>query len=86
MKLLGEPAPTLTMDGLRFRDLNKNGKLDAYEDIRADLEKRVEDLTKQMNLEEKAGLMFITMIGMVLSVKCHRSKNRFLSCSRATPQ
>jgi beta-glucosidase len=28
-------APTLTQDGLRFKDLNKNGRLDRYEDWRA---------------------------------------------------
>ena len=63
-KLLGQEAPLLTINGFSFRDLNKNGKLDVYEDRRADLNSRVEDLTNQMSLEEKAGLMFITMIGM----------------------
>ena len=42
-----------------FRDLNKNGKLDVYEDPRQPLESRVEDLLAQMTLEEKAGIMFI---------------------------
>lgn len=42
-----------------FRDLNKNDKLDVYEDVRQPIEKRVEDLLHQMTLEEKAGLMFI---------------------------
>ena len=62
--LLGKPAPVLTADGVQFRDLNKNGKLDVYEDPREDAEKRVDDLLGQMTLEEKAGTMFITMIGM----------------------
>src|SRR6516164_5337388 len=47
-----------TEDGYQFRDLNKNGKLDIYEDTRQPVEKRVDDLLKQMNLEEKAGMMF----------------------------
>ena len=64
MRLLGEVAPVLTIDGYPFRDLNKNGELDTYEDSRADIDLRIEDLINQMNLEEKAGLMFITMIGM----------------------
>jgi beta-glucosidase len=64
MALLGKEAPTLTVEGHTFRDLNKNGKLDIYEDVRAPLNSRVDDLTGQMNLEEKAGLMFITMIAM----------------------
>jgi beta-glucosidase len=49
-------------DGLRFRDLNKNGRLDPYEDPRRPIEERVEDLLTQMTLEEKAGLMFHDII------------------------
>lgn len=45
--------------GFTFRDLNKNGKLDVYEDPRQPLEARVEDLLDQMTLEEKAGMLFI---------------------------
>ena len=64
LSLLGKEAPTLTQDGFTFRDLNKNGKLDPYEDPRRPIEERVEDLLKQMTLEEKAGMLFQTMIGM----------------------
>lgn len=64
LSLLGKEAPILTQDGIPFRDLNKNGRLDIYEDPRRSLEERVEDLLKQMTLEEKAGLMFQTMIGI----------------------
>lgn len=64
LALLGKDAPTLTQDGLTFRDLNKNGKLDPYEDPRRPIEERVEDLLAQVTLEEKAGLLFHTMIGM----------------------
>ncbi len=46
-------------DGESFRDLNKNGKLDIYEDINAPIEQRVEDLLSQMTLEEKAGTLFM---------------------------
>ena len=56
-KLVG-PAPTLIQDGYSYRDLNKNGKLDVYEDTRADIDARVEDLLAQMTVEEKAGQMF----------------------------
>jgi beta-glucosidase len=45
-----------------FRDLNKNGVLDPYEDATLPVETRVEDLLAQMTLEEKAGLMFHAMI------------------------
>ena len=47
----------LTVDGLRFKDLNKNGRLDPYEDWRQSIDARVADLVGQMTLEEKAGLM-----------------------------
>lgn len=63
MELLGPEAPTLTENGRTFRDLNKNGILDVYEDSSAPLEARVEDLISQMNVEEKAGTMFVSMIG-----------------------
>lgn len=42
-----------------YRDLNKNGKMDVYEDSRQPVESRVSDLLSQMTLEEKAGMMFI---------------------------
>jgi beta-glucosidase len=51
-------------DGFAYRDLNVNGRLDLYEDSRRPIEERVEDLLSQMTLEEKAGMMFHTMIGM----------------------
>lgn len=43
---------------LNIRDLNKNGKIDPYEDPERPFEERVDDLLSQMTLEEKAGLMF----------------------------
>ncbi len=42
-----------------YRDLNKNGKKDVYEDKTQPIEARVNDLISQMNVEEKAGMMFI---------------------------
>ncbi len=57
-------APLLNEDGHAFRDLNKNGKLDPYEDSRLPIEIRVDDLLQQMTVEEKAGLMFHPAIGM----------------------
>lgn len=63
-KLIGKEAPLLSIDGHDFRDLNKNGKLDAYEDNRVNIEDRITNLVGQMSLEEKAGAMFITMAAM----------------------
>ena len=64
MKLAGPPAPTLTINGQTFRDLNKNGILDIYEDIHANVEARVEDLLSQMNVEEKAGMLCVHFLAM----------------------
>lgn len=56
---LGQSELIKTEDGFVFRDLNKNGELDIYEDPRQPVESRVEDLLGQMTLEEKAGMLFI---------------------------
>ncbi|MGZ4387322.1 MAG: glycoside hydrolase family 3 N-terminal domain-containing protein [Gaiellaceae bacterium] len=61
---LGPEAPVLSQEGHRFRDLNKNGRLDPYEDSRLPVEDRVEDLLSQMTLEERAGTMFHMMVGV----------------------
>lgn len=45
-------------DGYQFKDLNKNGRLDAYEDWRLPMEQRINNLVSLMTLEEKVGLMF----------------------------
>lgn len=49
----------ITADGFTFRDLNKNGKLDVYEDSRQPIDARIKDILSQMTIEEKAGMMFI---------------------------
>jgi beta-glucosidase len=59
-----DEVKTLTIDGFTFRDLNKNGKLDVYEDSKKPIDDRVTDLLSQMTLEEKAGTMFINMVGI----------------------
>ena len=48
----------ITVNGEVFRDLNRNGALDPYEDYRVATTDRVEDLLRQMTLEEKVGQMF----------------------------
>jgi len=47
----------IEQEGLRFKDLNKNGVLDPYEDWRLSPSARAEDLVGRMTLEEKAGMM-----------------------------
>ena len=43
--------------GYAFKDLNKNGTLDVYEDWRLPVDERISDLVGQMSVEQKAGLM-----------------------------
>lgn len=50
-------APILTVDGYAFKDLNRNGSLDVYEDWRKDAKTRARDLASQLTLEEICGLM-----------------------------
>ena len=47
----------LTVDRLAFKDLNKNGKLDAYEDWRLPVDERAKDLAAKLSVEQIAGLM-----------------------------
>lgn len=47
----------LTINGLSFKDLNKNGKLDKYEDWRLADDIRAKDLASKLSLEQIAGLM-----------------------------
>ena len=51
-------TPILEVDGLKFKDLNKNGALDVYEDWREETDTRVADLIAQMTPEEEVGLLF----------------------------
>lgn len=51
----------LTVDGLKFKDLNKNGKLDKYEDWRLPIEERAKDLAEKMSVEQIAGLMLYSI-------------------------
>jgi beta-glucosidase len=51
--------------GLKFKDLNKNGKIDKYEDWRLISEERSKDLLSKMSIEEKAGFMLINSANMV---------------------
>jgi beta-glucosidase len=50
-------APVIEQAGLRFRDLDRNGKVDPYEDWRLTPAARARDLVGRMTLEEKAGAM-----------------------------
>nr|WP_167964325.1 glycoside hydrolase family 3 N-terminal domain-containing protein [Saonia flava] len=47
----------LVDNGFAFKDLNKNGSVDAYEDWRLSADERAKDLASQMSIEQIAGLM-----------------------------
>ena len=51
-------TPILDVDGLKFKDMNKNGSLDVYEDWRLENDVRIADLIAQMNNEELLGLLY----------------------------
>jgi beta-glucosidase len=55
--LSSRSVPTITVDGLQFRDLNRDGKLEPFEDWRLSAAVRAKDLALRLSLEEKAGLM-----------------------------
>ncbi|MDR3276580.1 MAG: glycoside hydrolase family 3 C-terminal domain-containing protein [Treponema sp.] len=47
----------LVREGYAFKDLNRNGELEPYEDWRLPWEERIADLAGRMSIEEIAGLM-----------------------------
>ena len=53
-------AQLLDTDGYQFKDFNRNGQLDPYEDWRLTCEERSRDLVSRMTLEQKAGFMLIS--------------------------
>ncbi|GHU71414.1 beta-glucosidase [Spirochaetia bacterium] len=54
---VGPEGHILIQDGYAFKDLNRNGTLDPYEDWRLPLETRIADLAGRLTKEEAAGLM-----------------------------
>ena len=54
----------MTVAGFRFKDLNRNGQLDPYEDWRLTSEQRSKDLLARMSMEEKVGFMLISSAGL----------------------
>jgi len=47
----------ITVKGFAFKDLNKNGTLDKYEDWRLSADERAKDLASKLSVEQIAGLM-----------------------------
>ncbi len=58
LRYSSKSAVTILTDArLGFKDLNKNGQLDAYEDWRLSVDERAKDLASKMSVEQIAGLM-----------------------------
>ncbi|MEH7224473.1 glycoside hydrolase family 3 N-terminal domain-containing protein [Bacillus sp. JJ1566] len=57
----------IEQEGLKFKDLNNNGKLDPYEDWRLSPKERAENLVSLMNIDEKVGMMLINSRKMGLA-------------------
>ena len=47
----------IQVNGLAFKDLNRNGKLDKYEDWRLSADERAKDLASKLSIDQIAGLM-----------------------------
>jgi len=59
----------LNVDNLEFKDLNRNGELDRYEDWRLTPDERSADLLSKMSVAQKAGFMLINTISMIGATK-----------------
>ena len=53
----GSGVTLIEKNGFAFKDLNKNGELDTYEDWRLPARERAADLASRMSVEQIAGLM-----------------------------
>lgn len=58
----------ITVEGYTFRDLNRNGSLDIYEDARQPVDARVDDVLKQMTPEEKIRLVKGSGLGSAMGL------------------
>lgn len=68
----------LTVGKRAFKDLNRNGKLDVYEDWRKSPQERAKDLAGQLSVEEIAGLMLYSNHQSVPSAELTAAQKRFL--------
>jgi beta-glucosidase len=60
--VMAQSSLVRTDGNVTYVDLNKNGKLDIYEDPTKPVEDRIRDLLKKMTIEEKAGMMFYSPV------------------------
>ncbi len=60
--------PLIEQDGLIFKDMERSGKLEPYEDWRLEARERAKDLASRLSVEEIAGLMMYSPHQMVPTV------------------
>jgi len=68
----------LFIDGFAFKDLNRNGKLDIYEDWRLTPEERARDLASQLSIDQISGLMLYSAHQFKLEDKVTDKQKKFL--------
>lgn len=66
-------------EGYVFKDLNRNGVLDAYEDWRLPSAQRAQDLAQQLSIDEIAGLMLYSAHQSVPSADLTEQQVKFLT-------
>ncbi|MDR2869813.1 MAG: glycoside hydrolase family 3 C-terminal domain-containing protein [Deferribacteraceae bacterium] len=69
----------LDVDGKAFKDLNKNGSLDPYEDWRLSADERAKDLASKLTKEEIAGLMLYSAHQAVKGSELSEAQVKFLT-------
>lgn len=69
----------LTKGGYAFKDLNRNGKVDIYEDWRKPVQQRAEDLASQMTIEQIAGMMLYSAHQAVPTENISEAQLKFLT-------
>ena len=72
-------APILTQNRFAFKDLNRNGALDPYEDWRLPATERARDLAAQLSIEEIAGLMLYSAHQTVPAPEITEAQQKFLA-------
>ncbi len=65
--------------GYAFKDLNRNGVLDVYEDWRKPALERAQDLAAQLSIEEIAGLMLYSAHQAIPSEEISQAQYKFLT-------
>ncbi len=72
-------VPMLEHKGFAFKDLNRNGALDPYEDWRKPADERARDLAAQLSIEEIAGLMLYSSHQAVPAPELTEAQQKFLA-------